>query len=58
MTNVTVPTAIPAMAPGLMLEFRSFTFVGGGMDVGVLVFDEIVAVSPKGTLIANARDDA
>jgi hypothetical protein len=41
-----------------MLELRPFAFVGGGMDVGALVFDEIVAVPPKGTLIANARDDA
>jgi hypothetical protein len=62
MTNITTPTAIPAMAPGFRPELRLLGFVGGGGGVGGVGGDggaeAVVVKSPKGTLIINAIDDA
>jgi hypothetical protein len=58
MTKVTIPTAIPAMAPELSLEPWSLVFAGGGVSGGAVEFDEALDLSPKGTLITDAIDDA
>lgn len=58
MTNAPTPTAIPAMAPGLRLELLRLDLVDGGADGGVVVLVGFVDVSPNGTPITEASDDA
>jgi len=56
MTNAPIPTAIPAMAPGLLLELLRLDLVDGGAGAGVVVLGGLAAL--KGTFITEASDDA
>ena len=56
MTNAPIPIAIPAMAPGLILEPLLLTSGVGPAGSGGVVLDGVEAV--KGTFIIEASDDA
>ena len=58
MINAPIPIAIPAMAPGLRLGPLLFASVGGRADTDVVLFEGVVAVVPKETLMTDASDDA
>ena len=48
------------MAPGLSFEPWSPGFADGALEFagGAVEVDELLDISPKGTLITDARDDA